>query len=401
MDFVSSGQEKTDPASMVQRRTAMFDLRTGKPFEIPEKDQFGRCRFVSEFEKLNRIGEGTYGIVYRARDTKTGEIVALKKMRMEREKDGIPVSGLREITILLACDHENIVPMKEIAVGRSLESMFLVMYYCEQDLASLLDNMQTPFSESQVKCIMKQVFRGLRYLHSTFIVHRDLKVSNLLMTDKGCVKIADFGLARYYGLPLKPMTPKVVTLWYRAPELLLNARTQTTAIDMWSSGCILGELLAHKPLLPGKSEINQLELVIDLLGTPNDSIWPEFSSLPALQDFTLKQQPYNNLKHKFPWLSAAGLRLLNFLFMYDPTKRATADECLQSSYFKEAPLPCDPKLMPTFPRFRDLSTGSAGVSNQGGVASGQSQSGSTQSQYSINFGVQQPNVADFLHNFKK
>ena len=130
------------------------------------------------------------------------------------------------------------------------------------------------------------------------------------------------------------MTPKVVTLWYRAPELLLNARTQTTAIDMWSSGCILGELLAHKPLLPGKSEINQLELVIglyppaclvlvitltshlsDLLGTPNDSIWPEFSSLPALQEFSLKQQPYNNLKHKFPWLSAAGLRLLNFLLM--------------------------------------------------------------------------------------
>ena len=167
----------------------------------------------------------------------------------------------------------------------------------------------------QVKCIMKQVFRGLRYLHSSFIVHRDLKVSNLLMTDKGCVKVADFGLARWYGLPLKPMTPKVVTLWYRAPELLLNARTQTTAIDMWSAGCILGELLAHKPLLPGKSEINQIELVVDLLGTPNDHIWPEFSSLPALQEFTLKQQPYNNLKHKFPWLSAAGLRLLNFLFM--------------------------------------------------------------------------------------
>ena len=192
--------EKSSESSsgLTARRGCMFDLRTGKPFQVPEKDQFGRCRFVTEFEKLNRIGEGTYGIVYRARDTKTGEIVALKKMRMEREKDGIPISGLREITILLACDHENIVTMKEIAVGRSLESMFLVMLYCEQDLASLLDNMQTPFSESQVKCIMKQVFRGLRYLHSTFIVHRDLKVSNLLMTDKGCVKIADFGLARIY-----------------------------------------------------------------------------------------------------------------------------------------------------------------------------------------------------------
>ena len=284
-----------------------------------------------------------------------GEIVALKKMRMEREKDGIPISGLREISILLSCNHENIVQLKEIVVGRSLESMFLVMAYCEQDLASLIDNMQTPFSESQVKCLIIQLLRGLKYLHSNFIVHRDLKVSNLLMTDKGCLKIADFGLARLFGFPLRPMTPKVVTLWYRAPELLLNSPQQTTSIDMWSAGCILGELLAHKPLLPGKSEINQIELVIDLLGTPNDKIWPGFSSLPMIQEFTLKSQPYNNLKHKFPWISAAGLRLLNFLFMYDPTKRASAEECLHSSYFKEPPLPADSKLMPTFPHHRNLS----------------------------------------------
>ncbi len=144
------------------------------------------------------------------------------------EKDGIPVSGLREISILLTCEHENVVKLREVAVGRSLESIFLVMSYCEQDLASLLDNMQAPFSEAQVKCIAKQVLRGLRYLHGRFIVHRDLKVgirvheeisgkpsfqpiqvSNLLMTDKGCVKIADFGLARYFGLPGKAMTPKV------------------------------------------------------------------------------------------------------------------------------------------------------------------------------------------------
>lgn len=152
------------------------------------------------------------------------------------------------------------------------------------------------------------------------------------------------------------MTPHVVTLWYRAPELLLQAPTQTTSVDMWAAGCILGELLGHKPLLPGRSEIQQLELIVDLLGlklilikemnayymlylgTPSDAIWPGFSSLPALQNFSLKQQPYNNLKQRFPWLSAAGLRLLNFLFMYDPRKRATAEECLQSSYFKEAPL---------------------------------------------------------------
>ncbi|XP_016067767.1 PREDICTED: cyclin-dependent kinase 10 isoform X2 [Miniopterus natalensis] len=315
--------------------------------------QLGRCRSVKEFEKLNRIGEGTYGIVYRARDTQTDEIVALKKVRMDKEKDGVPISSLREITLLLRLRHPNIVELKEVVVGNHLESIFLVMGYCEQDLASLLENMPTPFSEAQVKCIVLQVLRGLQYLHQNFIIHRDLKVSNLLMTDKGCVKTADFGLARAYGIPVKPMTPKVVTLWYRAPELLLGTTTQTTSIDMWAMGCVLAELLAHKPLLPGTSEIHQVDLIVQLLGTPSENIWPGFSKLPLVSQYSLRKQPYNNLKHRFPWLSEAGLRLLNLLFMYDPKKRATAGDCLESSYFKEKPLPCEPELMPTFPHHRN------------------------------------------------
>ncbi|XP_037109578.1 cyclin-dependent kinase 10 isoform X2 [Syngnathus acus] len=324
-----------------------------KVFIVPKIDRFGKCRSVRGFEKLNRIGEGTYGIVYRARDTKSDEIVALKKVRMDKEKDGIPISSLREITLLLRLRHPNIVELKEVVVGGHLESLFLVMSYCEQDLASLLENIQTPFSEAQVKCIILQLLRGLCYLHHNFIIHRDLKVSNLLMTDKGCVKIADFGLARRYGVPQQPMTPRVVTLWYRAPELLLGSKTQTTALDMWAVGCILAELLAHKPLLPGTSEIQQLDLIVQLLGTPNENIWPGFSNLPLIGQYSLRKQPYNNLKNKFTWLSEAGHRLLNLLFMYNPQRRAIAKDCLESSYFKEKPLPCEPDLMPTFPHHRN------------------------------------------------
>ncbi|BHF64617.1 Cyclin-dependent kinase 10 [Sparganum proliferum] len=275
----------------------------------------------------------------------------------------IPISSLREITLLLSVKHPNIVQLKEVVVGRSLDSIFLSMEYCEQDLASLLDNMPSAFTEAQVKGIMLQVFKGLRYLHENYILHRDLKVSNLLMTDKGLVKIADFGLARPSNSQ-HPMTPKVVTLWYRAPEIILGDKMQTKAIDIWSAGCIMGELLLHKPLLPGKTEIHQLELTIDLLGTPNEQIWPGMSSLPLLDKITLKKQPYNNLRHTFPWLSDAGLRLLNFLFMYDPSKRARARECCQSSYFREHPLPCEPDMMPSFPQHRLKRKASPGDENQ-------------------------------------
>ena len=176
------------------RSTAFLEMESftevGKTV-VPEKYRFGCCRNVTEFEKLNRIGEGTYGVVYRARDTKNNTIVALKKVRME-EKEGLPISGLREIDLLLNIEHINIVRLHEIVVGNHLQSIFLVMEYCHHDLASLLDNMKTPFTEAQVKCLMLQLMKGVEYLHKRFIVHRDLKVSNLLMTDKGVLKIGQY-----------------------------------------------------------------------------------------------------------------------------------------------------------------------------------------------------------------
>uniref|UniRef100_A0A182ITQ7 cyclin-dependent kinase n=1 Tax=Anopheles atroparvus TaxID=41427 RepID=A0A182ITQ7_ANOAO len=387
-----------DPIRPVQRKGSLMNFRTKEFIEIPQKDVFGKCRYVSTFQKCNRVGEGTYGIVFRARDTVSNEIVALKKVRIDQDifKDGLPVSGLREIQILKNCKHENVVQLKEVVVGNSLESIFLVMEFCEQDLASLLDNMDSPFTESQVKCIIMQLLKGLKYLHSNYIIHRDLKVSNLLLTDKGCLKIADFGLARYVSDSEKPMTPGLVTLWYRPPELLFGAKTQTTAVDMWATGCILGELLIHKPLLPGTSEISQIELIINLLGTPTEAIWPDYAKLPLVQNFTLKMQPYNNLKSKFTFLSAAGFRLLNYLFMYNPKNRATADECLSSTYFKEAPLPCDPKLMPTFPHHRDLKKQPTG--NTGNHSKRTSSSTNSKTSYD---GGHAPTISDLLGSLIK
>ncbi|XP_065316787.1 cyclin-dependent kinase 10-like isoform X2 [Gordionus sp. m RMFG-2023] len=270
----------------------------------------------------------------------------------------IPLNSLREISILLSLSkensHPNIVHLSDIALGKNLDNIYLVMEYCEQDLANLLDHMQKPFTEAQVKCIILQVFSGLQFLHSKFILHRDIKVSNLLINDFGCVKIADFGLARKFGLPcLKPLTPNVVTLWYRAPELLFGAEVQATAIDIWAAGCIFGELLLHKPMMPGKSEIQQINMIIDLLGTPNEKIWTGFNKLPLVKDFKLKSQNYNNIKYLFDWISDNGISLLNGLFMYDPCRRITAKDALNNPYFYETPYPCKPEFMPTFPHLRD------------------------------------------------
>ncbi|KAI9486861.1 MAG: kinase-like domain-containing protein [Benjaminiella poitrasii] len=321
--------------------------------ECREGSFYGNCRDVEDFEKLNRVGEGTYGVVYRVRDTKTKQIVALKKIRMERETDGMPISSLREISILKRMKHQNIVNVTDVAVGPRLESIFLVMEYCEQDLGSLLDTVSTPYTPSEIKCLMLQLLRGLEYCHSHSIIHRDLKMSNLLLTSTGLLKIADFGLARTLSLPGKTMTPNVVTLWYRAPEVIFGDVNYTTAVDLWSTGCIMGELMQHKPLLPGNTEQAQLDLIIKLLGTPNDTIWPGFSKLSGVKILNLPKQSYSNLKEVFPRYSEHTLSLVGGLLTYNPKSRLTVKQALNHPYFQEAPRAQDPSLLPTYPEVRN------------------------------------------------
>ncbi|KAJ1984145.1 hypothetical protein H4R33_004487 [Dimargaris cristalligena] len=309
----------------------------------------GACRSVEEFEKLSRLGEGTYGIVYRARDTSSNTIVALKKIRMETDNNnGLPLSSFREITLLKSLRHDNVIRLLDVVVGYSLNNIFMAMEHCEQDLGRLLDNKKHPYTVAETKCLMQQLLAGLRYCHDHYIIHRDLKLPNLLLTSRGVLKIADFGLARTYREPIAPMTPKVVTLWYRSPELLLGETRYTTATDMWSVGCILAEFLLHKPCMPGQSEKDQLTLIINLLGTPNERIWPGIVEYPLYRNIVLPQQKYNNLRQTFVAASTETIDLMNQLFAYDPDKRISARSALKHPYFNERPHAVHRSLLPVY-----------------------------------------------------
>ncbi|KAL7668898.1 hypothetical protein ACOME3_009580 [Neoechinorhynchus agilis] len=312
------------------------------------------CRSVEEYSCINRIEEGTYGVVYRARDKKSGKIVALKMLKMEREREGFPVTSLREINTLMKAQHENVVTVTEIVVGSNMDKIYIVMDY--HDLRSLMNySMKRAFGMAEVKTLLRQLLEGVRHLHDNWIIHRDLKTSNLLLSHKGILKIGDFGLAREYGSPLQEYTPIVVTLWYRSPELLLGARKYSTAVDMWSVGCIFGELLLSKPLFPGKSEIDQVNLIFKDLGTPSERIWPGFNKLPVVKKFQFAEYKYNTLRSRLPRkLSDAGFSLINRLLTYDPIRRMDATKALSHEFFTESPLPLDPSVFPSWPARSEL-----------------------------------------------
>ncbi|XP_059054339.1 cyclin-dependent kinase 11B [Achroia grisella] len=312
------------------------------------------CRSVEEFQCLNRIEEGTYGVVYRARDKTTEEIVALKRLKMEKEKEGFPITSLREINTLLKGQHPNIVTVREIVVGSNMDKIFIVMDYVEHDLKSLMETMRGKkqvFLPGEVKCLMTQLLKAVHHLHDNWILHRDLKTSNLLLSHKGVLKVGDFGLAREYGSPLRQYTPIVVTLWYRAPELLLCCKEYSTHIDMWSVGCIFGEFISMNPLFPGKSEIDQLNRIFKDLGTPSESLWPGYNELPAVQKMTFAEHPPGGVRNRIgqDLLSEAGMSLLQSFLTYNPTKRITADSALEHAYFKEHPVAIEPAMFPTWP----------------------------------------------------
>ncbi|KAL2068388.1 hypothetical protein VTL71DRAFT_16486 [Oculimacula yallundae] len=317
--------------------------------------QWKKCRSVEDYEKLNDIEEGAYGWVSRAKDMVTGAVVALKRLKMENNQDGITVTGLREIQILKDCSHPNIVGLKEVVVGedtRKIENIFLVLDFLEHDLKTLLEEMPEPFLTSEIKTLLLQLTSGVSYLHSNWILHRDLKTSNLLLNNRGQLKIADFGMSRYFGSPSPKLTQLVVTLWYRAPELLLGTEKYGTAVDMWSIGCIFGELLTKEPLLQGKNEVDELSKIFEICGIPTEESWPGFKRLPNARSLKLPKNPITHgsvLRAKFPFLTKAGAELLINLLSLNPERRMGAKEVLEHGFFREDPKPKREEMFPTFP----------------------------------------------------
>ncbi|RXM31881.1 Cyclin-dependent kinase 12 [Acipenser ruthenus] len=296
------------PQSAFKKRPKFCCPRYGERKQT-QSDWGKRC--VDKFDIIGIIGEGTYGQVYKAKDKDTGELVALKKVRLDNEKEGFPITAIREIKILRQLNHRSVVNMKEIVTDKqdALDfkndrgAFYLVFEYMDHDLMGLLESGLVQFSEEHIKSFMRQLLEGLEYCHKKSFLHRDIKCSNILLNNSGQIKLADFGLARLYNSEeSRPYTNKVITLWYRPPELLLGEERYTPAIDVWSCGCILGELFTKKPIFQANQELAQLELISRLCGSPCPAAWPDVIKLPYFNTMKPKKQYRRRLREEFAFL---------------------------------------------------------------------------------------------------
>lgn len=280
------------------------------------------------------IGRGAYGIVCAAVNSETREEVAIKKIGNAFDNRIDAKRTLREIKLLRHMDHENVIAIKDIIRPPKRESfndVYIVYALMDTDLHQIIRSNQ-PLTDDHCQYFMYQLLRGLKYVHSANVLHRDLKPSNLLLNSNCDLKIGDFGLARTTS-ETDFMTEYVVTRWYRAPELLLNCSEYTAAIDVWSVGCIFGEIMTREPLFPGKDYVHQLRLITELLGSPDDASLGFLRSNNARRYVRqLPQYPKQQFSARFPNMSPVALDLLEKMLVFDPNKRITVDEALSHPY---------------------------------------------------------------------
>jgi len=300
---------------------------------------------MDKYQKIEKLGEGTYGIVYKAQNKETGEIVALKRIRLDNEEEGIPCTAVREISLLRELRHANIVRLYDIL--HTEKKLTLVFEYLDSDLKKYIDNINSQPTaipglgnhHEIIENFMYQLLLGVQYCHQKLVLHRDLKPQNLLINKKGELKIADFGLARSFGAPVRSYSHEVVTLWYRSPDVLLGSKHYSTSIDMWSVGCIFWEMLTGRPLFPGSNINDQLIRIQKALGTPDLAEWPTMNDCPDVgKNMSIwigaKKKKWNTLlPSKDVTINSAGLDLIDRLLRYAPESRISASEALLHPYF--------------------------------------------------------------------
>lgn len=288
---------------------------------------------IGDYQRIEKIGEGTYGVVYKAKDINTQKYVALKRIRLDSETEGVPSTAIREISLLKDLQHHAIVELFDVAVMDS--SIFMIFEYLDMDLKKLLDKYKPAFTPKLVKSYMHQMLDAIAFCHMNRILHRDLKPQNLLVDRDGHLKLADFGLARSFNVPMRTYTHEVVTLWYRAPEILMGTKFYATGVDIWSLGCIFAEMIIKRPLFPGDSEIDQLYRIFRTRGTPDESSWPGVSQLTDYKR-TFPRWEGQSVPEEIERFRAK--ELFELLMVYDPTKRISALNAMKQSYFDDVEL---------------------------------------------------------------
>jgi serine/threonine protein kinase len=308
-----------------------------------EKEEVWENKY--EILEPNPLGEGTYGKVYKARarvGAHLGQLVALKKMKLDSEEEGVPSTAIREIALLKELSHENVVQLLDQYC--STTKLTLVFEYLENDLKKYMKSVgcpTTPLPQATIKTLSWQLVKGIDACHASRILHRDLKPQNLLIDARFGMKlkIADFGLARVYSVPIPKYTHEVVTVWYRAPEILLGSALYSIPIDLWSVGCVIAEMASGLPLFAGDSEIDTIFKVFQKLGTPTEEIWPGLKDLPEFKaNFPKwKHKGWENIRTTKAQVGTEGIDLLDKLMTYDPRRRLSGRGALKHAYFADMP----------------------------------------------------------------
>eukprot|EP00928_Gymnodinium_smaydae_P027022 TRINITY_DN21034_c0_g3_i1.p2 TRINITY_DN21034_c0_g3~~TRINITY_DN21034_c0_g3_i1.p2 ORF type:complete len:325 (-),score=64.24 TRINITY_DN21034_c0_g3_i1:140-1114(-) len=286
------------------------------------------------YRVIEKLGEGTYGKVYKAEHRETGGMYAIKKIRIVYEDEGVPSTAIREVSLLKECDHPNVIKLHDVFSKPS--ALYLVFEFLDMDLKTYFRRHGAFVDPAALQSAAFQCFRGVEFCHGHRILHRDLKPQNVLIdVATHRLKITDFGLARAFSVPLRAYTHEVVTLWYRAPEILLGVSKYATPTDVWSLGCVLAEMATSQALFPGDSEIDTIFKVFRLLGTPDDDVWPGVSSLRDYkQEFPKwKDTELVEVRRRGPGLGDAGVQLIRTCLRYNPVDRPSARRLLRDPFF--------------------------------------------------------------------